>query len=309
MGRLLAGTGDKPSLWQRVRAWAFTDVGVLIKGVDEASLQTLEEILLGADFGVPATLELVEHVEGGIRSGRVTSQQGALDAVAEEIRSIMTGHAGDPALSRAEDGPTVYVFAGVNGVGKTTTIGKLALRLKREGRRPLLAAADTFRAGAIDQLRIWAERVHVDFVGASPGADPAAVAFDAIDAAAARGCDVILIDTAGRLHTQTDLMKELAKIERVVARKLPGAPHETLLVLDATIGQNAVAQTRMFRQALRITGLVLAKLDSTARGGIVIALVKEFGIPVKLVGTGEAPEDLEPFDAARFAAEVVSDRD
>jgi fused signal recognition particle receptor len=309
MGRLLKGVGGKASLWKRIKDWAFTDVGVLVRGVDEASLETLEEILLGADFGVPATLELIEHVEARIRSGHVRSQQEALETVAAEIRAIVESHAGDPSLKVAAGGPTVYLFAGVNGVGKTTTIGKLALRLKRHGHRPLLAAADTFRAGAIDQLRIWAERVDAAFVGSRPGADPAAVAFDAIDAAAARGCDVILVDTAGRLHTQTDLMKELAKVGRVIARKIPGAPHETLLVLDATVGQNALAQARVFREALELTGIVLAKLDSTARGGIVVALMQEFGIPVKLVGTGESPEDLEPFDGARFAAEVVSDRD
>jgi len=284
-------------------------VGVLVKGIDEASLETLEEILLGADFGVPATLRLVEDVESRIRAGTIRTQQEALDAVSAEILALLRRDGQDTALRRSDDGPTVYVFAGVNGVGKTTTIGKLAVRLHREGRRPLLAAADTFRAGAIDQLRIWAERANAEFVGSKPGADPAAVAFDAIDAAAARGCDVILVDTAGRLHTQADLMTEIGKVERVIARKLPGAPHETLLVLDATVGQNALAQTRLFRKAIGVSGLVLAKLDSTARGGIVIALLEEFGIPVKLVGTGEDVDDLEPFDAERFAAAVVSERD
>jgi fused signal recognition particle receptor len=195
----------------------------------------------------------------------------------------------------------------VNGVGKTTTIAKLAHRMTREGRRPLLAAADTFRAGAIDQLRIWSDRVKAEFVTSKPGDDPAAVAFDAIDAARSRGADTILIDTAGRLHTQADLMTEVTKVERVITRKLPGAPHETLLVLDATVGQNALAQARTFRQALTITGLVLAKLDSTAKGGIIVALTEEFGIPVKLVGTGEEIGDLEPFDADRFAREVLTD--
>ena len=309
MGRLLKGAGGKASLWTRIRDWAFTDVGVLVKGIDEASLETLEEILLGADFGVPATLRLVEDVESRIRAGTIRTQQEALDAVSAEILALLRRDGQDTALRRSDDGPTVYVFAGVNGVGKTTTIGKLAVRLHREGRRPLLAAADTFRAGAIDQLRIWAERANAEFVGSKPGADPAAVAFDAIDAAAARGCDVILVDTAGRLHTQADLMTEIGKVERVIARKLPGAPHETLLVLDATVGQNALAQTRLFRKAIGVSGLVLAKLDSTARGGIVIALLEEFGIPVKLVGTGEDVDDLEPFDAERFAAAVVSERD
>jgi fused signal recognition particle receptor len=193
----------------------------------------------------------------------------------------------------------------VNGVGKTTTIGKLAHRLRREGKRVLLAAGDTFRAGAVEQLKVWADRVGAEFVGALPGADPASVAFDAIDAAVARKADVVIIDTAGRLHTQDDLMTELAKIARVVDRRLPGAPHETLLVLDATVGQNAVAQARTFGRALPLTGLVLAKLDSTARGGIVVALKQEFDLPVKLVGTGEAVDELTTFDADRFARDVL----
>jgi fused signal recognition particle receptor len=204
------------------------------------------------------------------------------------------------------DGLTVILVVGVNGVGKTTSIGKLAARLKRQGHRPLLAAADTFRAGAIDQLRIWANRVGCEFVGSIPGADPAAVAFDAIDAAEARKCDVVIIDTAGRLHTQDDLMGEVAKVHRVVARRLPDAPHETLLVLDATVGQNALAQAKTFGKALPITGLVLAKLDSSARGGVIVALKQELDLPVKLVGTGESIEDLEPFDADRFAEAVLT---
>jgi fused signal recognition particle receptor len=213
----------------------------------------------------------------------------------------------DTSLRVADGPPTVYLFAGVNGVGKTTTLGKLAHRLKRQGHRPLLAAADTFRAGAVDQLRVWAERVGAEFVGANAGADPASVAFDAIDAAHARNADFVLVDTAGRLHTQADLMTELEKIGRVIAKKLDGAPHETLLVVDATVGQNAIAQARTFRQSLELSGLVLAKLDSSAKGGVVVALTQEFGIPVKLVGTGEGVDDLEPFDADRFANEVLSE--
>jgi fused signal recognition particle receptor len=199
----------------------------------------------------------------------------------------------------------VFLMVGVNGVGKTTTIGKLAHRLKGEGHRVLLAAGDTFRAGAVDQLRLWAERTGADFVGSKAGADPASVAFDAIDAAEARGADVVIIDTAGRLHTQDDLMTELGKVARVVERRLPGAPHETLLVLDATVGQNAVAQARTFGRALPLTGLVLAKLDSTARGGIVVALKQEFDLPVKLVGTGERVDQLTSFDAEQFARDVL----
>jgi fused signal recognition particle receptor len=200
----------------------------------------------------------------------------------------------------------VYLFVGVNGVGKTTTLAKLAHRLRAAGNRPLLAAADTFRAGAVDQLRVWAERVGAGFVGARPGADPASVAFDAVDAAESRGHDVVLVDTAGRLHTQRDLMSELTKVERVLARRVPGAPHETLLVLDATVGQNAVAQARTFAGVLAVSGFALAKLDSTARGGIVVALETELDVPVKLVGTGEAATDLEPFRSADFVRGVLA---
>jgi len=307
MTRLLKGAAGKPSLWKRITDWALTDVGVLVKGVDEASLESLEEILLGADFGVPATLQLTQHVEALIRAGRLRSQKDVLEAVANEIRALLCAHEADTALRYADPPPTVFLFAGVNGVGKTTTIGKLAYRLRRAGRTPLLAAADTFRAGAIDQLRVWADRVHAGFVSARPGGDPAAVAFDAVDAARSRGADVVLVDTAGRLHTQNDLMQELQKVERVLAKKTDGAPHETLLVLDATIGQNAIAQARVFSQALRISGFVLAKLDSTAKGGIIVALTQEFGIPVKLVGTGEDVKDLETFDAGRFADEVLTE--
>ena len=305
MSRLLKG--QKASLWKRIRDWAFTDVGVLVRGIDESSLERLEAILLGADLGVPVTLRIVEQIETLIRAGTLRTEQEVLDTVAATILAVFSRVERDTALQRAPAGlPTVWVFAGVNGVGKTTTIGKLAHRLVGQGRRPLLAAADTFRAGAIDQLRIWADRVGAGFVGSQPGGDPAAVAFDAIDCATKSGADTVLIDTAGRLHTQADLMTEIAKVERVIARRQPGAPHETLLVLDATIGQNAMAQARVFSQALTVSGLVLAKLDSSARGGIVVALAEEFGIPVKLVGTGEQVDDLEPFDPHRFAREVLS---
>ena len=303
--RLTKRTGEKPGLWQRIKDIAFADVNVMIAGLDEGSLEKIEETLLDADFGVPATLQLVDVVESRSRAGKIRTEQEFRDTVQREVLAILRAGSVDGSLLFAAAPPTVYLMVGVNGVGKTTTIGKLAHRLKRERRRVLLAAADTFRAGAIDQLRIWAERTGSDFVGAKPGADPASVAFDAIDAAEARGADVVIIDTAGRLHTQDDLMTELAKIGRVVDRRLPGAPHETLLVLDATVGQNAVAQTRTFRQALPLTGLVLAKLDSTARGGIVVALKKEFDLPVKLVGTGEAVDALVEFDAEQFSRDVL----
>jgi fused signal recognition particle receptor len=307
MARLLKGLSGKATLWKRLKNWALTDVGVLIKGVDEASLEALEDILLAADFGGPATMRIIEHVEALIRVGTLRTRQDVLESVAAEIRVMVRGDDLDINLRVADVAPTVYLFAGVNGVGKTTTLGKLAHRLKQQGHRPLLAAADTFRAGAVDQLRVWADRAGADFVGASPGADPASVAFDAIEAAYSRNADFVLVDTAGRLHTQVDLMTELQKVGRVIAKKLPGAPHETLLVLDATVGQNAIAQARVFGQSLELSGLVLAKLDSTARGGVVVALTQEFGIPVKLVGTGEDVDDLEPFDADRFVNEVLAE--
>lgn len=306
MERLIRKAGEKASLWKRIKDIAFTNAGVLAQGLDTGSLEGIEETLLAADFGVPATLQLVDHVEAVARSGRIRTEQEFLHTVEAEIRDILARGETDASLHFSTDGVTVFLIVGVNGVGKTTSIGKLARRLRREGRRPLLAAADTFRAGAIDQLRIWAERAGAEFVGSKPGADPAAVAFDAIAAAEARGRDVVIVDTAGRLHTQADLMQELGKVERVVARRATGAPHETLLVLDATVGQNAVAQARIFRDALNLSGLVLAKLDSTARGGIVVALKQELGLPVKLVGTGEGLDALEPFDAARFSHAVLT---
>ena len=303
--RLAKRAGEKPTLWKKIKDIALTDVGVLVRGLDEGSLEKIEETLLAADFGVPATMRLVDLVESLSRGGKIKTEDQFLDTVENEIVKILGEGNASSELTFAPQKPTVFLMVGVNGVGKTTTIGKLANRLKKEGRRVLLAAGDTFRAGAIDQLRVWADRTGVEFVGAKPGADPASVAFDAIDAAFARSSDVVIIDTAGRLHTQDDLMTELAKIGRVVDRRLPGAPHETLLVLDATVGQNAVAQTRTFGRALPLTGLVLAKLDSTARGGIVVSLKQEFDLPVKLVGTGEGIDALTTFDPEQFAQDVL----
>ena len=202
--------------------------------------------------------------------------------------------------------PTVYLLVGVNGTGKTTTIGKMAHRLASEGRSVMVAAADTYRAGAVEQLARWAERAGADFVRGQPGGDPAAVAFDALGAAHARGTDVLLVDTAGRLHTHDGLMNELAKVDRVIRKRHEGAPHETLLVLDATVGQNGLVQAREFSRYVTVTGIVLAKMDSTARGGIVVALREELGIPVRLVGVGERPQDLEPFDPDDFVQGVLA---
>ena len=296
----------KKSLWDRIVDVALTDVTVLVKGLDEGSLEGLEETLIAADFGVPATLRLVEVVETLAERGVAKSQRDFLRAVREEIVAILRAGRSDTALRFNYDGgPTVFLVVGVNGVGKTTTIAKLAHRLTRQGRKVMIAAGDTFRAGAIEQLRRWAERVGCGFVGSEPGRDPAAVAFDALEQAQANGTDVLIIDTAGRLHTQSDLMKELEKVQRVVAKKLDGAPHETLIVLDSTVGQNAMAQIRTFTQTLPLTGIVLTKMDGTARGGIVVALKEEFDLPVKFLGVGEKMDDLLPFEIDAFAEEVL----
>lgn len=295
----------KKGLWRRVVDLALTDVRVLAGGMDHESLETLEERLLAADFGVPATLRLVDRVEDAARKGKVRGPDGLRDALREEIRAILAP-AREAELAAAAAAPTVYLMVGVNGVGKTTSVAKLAHHLRGEGRSVMVAAADTFRAGAVEQLSLWAERVGAAFIRGQQGGDPAAVAFDAIEAAQARGVDVLLIDTAGRLHTNRGLMEELKKVDRVVRRRLEGAPHETLLVLDATVGQNAVRQLQAFKEAVEVTGIVLAKLDSSAKGGIVVALQEEFGVPVKLVGVGEGLDDLETFDPDAFVEGVFA---
>jgi fused signal recognition particle receptor len=308
MSRLFKNKDEsRQSLWDRIGDVAFTDVTTLVRGVDEGSLERLEEILIAADFGVSATLRLVDAVERLAERGYARSHDDFLDAVRQEIVAILSAGHSDTALTfNFEGGPTVLLVAGVNGVGKTTTIGKLAHRFNSRGRKVVLAAADTFRAGAIEQLRRWSERVGCDFVGADPGRDPAAVAFDALERATATSADILIIDTAGRLHTQSGLMEELQKVERVIAKKLPGAPHERLLVLDGTIGQNALAQVRTFGEAIDLTGLVITKMDSTARGGIAVALKQEFDLPVKFLGIGEAIDDLVPFEIEAFAREVLT---
>ncbi|HEX4936979.1 MAG TPA: signal recognition particle-docking protein FtsY, partial [Gemmatimonadaceae bacterium] len=220
-------------------------------------------------------------------------------------RALRAGNS-EPAL-RLGAPPAVILVIGVNGAGKTTFIGKLAARLRQQGRRVIVAAGDTFRAGAIDQLRVWAERTGAEFIGGKAGGDPAAVAFDAINAGVTRGSDVVIIDTAGRLHTSDNLMEELKKVARVIKRRLPEAPHETLLVLDGTIGQNAVVQARTFSEAVPVTGLVVTKLDGTARGGIVVAVHEALDVPVKFIGVGEQLADLEPFDAGAFARELLEE--
>lgn len=289
----------KKGLWKRVVDLALTDVRVLAGGMDHASLEELEEKLLAADFGVPATLRLTDRAEEVLRRGKARGARGLADALRSEIVDIV-GDDDDSVLRAADSGPTVYLMVGVNGVGKTTTVAKLANHLIGEGQSVMVAAADTFRAGAVAQLESWADRIGADFLRGQQGGDPAAVAFDALEAAEARGTDVVLVDTAGRLHTNRGLMQELTKIDRVIRRRIEGAPHETLMVLDATVGQNAVRQVEAFSKAVDLSGIILAKMDSSSKGGIVVALREEYGTPVKLVGTGESLEDLQTFDADAF---------
>src|SRR5919205_1425143 len=306
--RLLRKTGDVPkrSLWQRIKDLAVMDVTVLARGgVKPGSLEQLEELLLEADFGVPTTLRLVETVERLAERGHVRTQDEFLEALRSGVEAALRAGNSDPALTLAAQKPTVILVLGVNGAGKTTFIGKLTHLLRGEGKRVVIAAADTFRAGAIDQLRVWADRAGADFVAGRPGGDPAAVAFDAIDAATTRGADVVIVDTAGRLHTSSGLMEELKKVARVTAKRLPGAPHESLLVLDGTIGQNALAQAKTFAEAVPVTGLVVTKLDGTARGGIVVAVHEAIDVPVKFLGVGEQADDLVPFDASDFSRELL----
>jgi fused signal recognition particle receptor len=308
--RLLRKAGDVPkrSLWQRIKDVALMDVAVLARGgVSPGSLEQLEQLLLEADFGVPVTLRLIEEVERRAKRGQVKTQAEFQSALSEGIDAALRAGRSDPRLHLTATRPTVILVVGVNGAGKTTFIGKLSASLKSQGKRVMVAAGDTFRAGAIDQLRVWSERTGADFIGAKPGTDPAAVAFDAIDSAIARGVDILIIDTAGRLHTSEGLMEELRKVARVITKRLPGAPHETLLVLDATIGQNAVQQAKIFSSVVPITGLVVTKLDGTARGGVVVAVHEAIDAPVKFLGIGESAADLVPFDATDFSKDLLSD--
>ena len=301
--------GDTPklSLWQRLKRVALTDVGAMVRGMNAADLEALERTLIEADFGVQATIDLVQTVEDEVRRGRLKTEADLKEAVQSRLVTLLQVPGSIPSsLARATDaGPTVILFVGVNGVGKTTSVAKIAKRLQREGRTVLLGAADTYRAGAIQQLQTWAERLGVPCVAGAPGGDPASVAFDAIEAATTRACDTVLIDTAGRLHTQDGLMDELRKVVRVIGRKRPGAPHETLLVLDGTVGQNAIQQGKLFTLAVQPTGIIVTKLDGSARGGAVVALRKELGLPIRFLGLGETADDLAPFDAAAFAARLL----
>jgi fused signal recognition particle receptor len=294
LGKLTAGlTKTRSKLADGVR-------GLFRAGrrIDEAFLEELEETLILGDVGVETTLHIVEDLRARYRDREIQKGDDLLALIKRDL--VATLGDADRSIRLAESGPTVILVAGVNGSGKTTAVGRLARYFHNEGKRVLLAACDTFRAAADEQLAIWSRRAEVDMVRHQMGSDPAAVAYDASEAAVARGMDVLIVDTAGRLHTQDNLMRELTKIRRVLEKKIAGAPHEVLLVLDATTGQNAIQQAKQFGAAIDVTGVFLAKLDGTAKGGIVLAIKKELGIPVKFVGLGEQADDLSPFDPETF---------
>jgi len=269
----------------------------------ETSLAQLEDVLVAADVGVRTAQELVARMR--LRSGPPADPMALCRVLREEIEALLKAEPPPAPTAR----PWVVLVTGVNGVGKTTTVGKLAAQHRAAGRRVLLVAADTFRAAAIEQLSVWAERAGAELVRQAPGAGAAAVVYDGMKAALARGVDVVLIDTAGRLHTRANLMEELRKVRRIVEREVPGAPHETLLVLDATTGQNAIAQARTFADAIGLTGIVLTKLDGTARGGVAIAVRREVGVPLRYIGIGEGADDLRSFDAHQFVDALFESRD
>jgi fused signal recognition particle receptor len=283
----------------KTRDFLNTDIEDLFAGrrqVDEEMLEDLEALLIMADIGASTAMDLVGTIRR--RAGRIQNAEGLRAALKEEIRSLVDlPQLPPPAVAR----PHVIMVVGVNGVGKTTTIGKLAAKATGSGKRVVVVAADTFRAAAIEQLAIWAERAGAELIRHKANSDPAAVAYDGVAAAVARGSDMVLIDTAGRLHTNVNLMEELKKIQRTVGRQLPGAPHEVLLVMDATTGQNGLNQARQFHEALEVTGIALTKLDGTAKGGIVVSVCRDLGLPLRYVGVGEQIEDLQPFDPAAFA--------
>jgi len=267
------------------------------RGLSDDLLNELEAKLIQADLGVAASVKIIDDLKSARKDGRINKGEEVIDFLKRELKSYWPP--ADRSIHYADSPPTVILVAGINGSGKTTSVAKLAWAFKQEGKSVLLAAADTFRAAAVEQLKIWSERIGVDIVAGS-GSDPAAVVFDACESALSRKSDVLLIDTAGRLHTQDNLMRELSKVRSVVARKIPSAPHEVLLVLDATTGQNAINQARAFTAAIDVTGIFLAKLDGTAKGGIVVAIRNEVKLPVKFIGVGETPQDIEPFDPDQF---------
>jgi fused signal recognition particle receptor len=275
--------------------------------VDEDFFEELEEILIGADVGFETVMELIDELKKEVKRKNIQDPKEVQDVISEKLVAIyQNGEDQSSTINMQAEGLTVILFVGVNGVGKTTTIGKLAHKYKEEGKKVLLAAGDTFRAGAIEQLEVWGERVGVDVIKHTEGSDPAAVMFDAVQAAKSRQADILLCDTAGRLQNKVNLMKELEKVKRVIEREVPGAPHEVLLVLDATTGQNALVQAKTFKETTNVSGIVLTKLDGTAKGGIVLAIRNELHIPVKFVGLGEKMDDLQSFDPEKYVYGLFS---
>ncbi|MBN2490651.1 MAG: signal recognition particle-docking protein FtsY [Planctomycetes bacterium] len=273
--------------------------------LDEDLLEELEEKLVTSDMGPTTALQLMDRLTAAYKTREIRTAEEVVPFLRRRLLELLATEAGTSGLRLAAAPPTVILVVGVNGTGKTTSIAKLAYHFHRQGKRVLLGAGDTFRAAAVEQLTIWAERIGCEIIKHRQGADPAAVAYDAVEAAVARRADVLIVDTAGRLHTQTNLMNELEKIRRVIGKKIPAAPHEVLLVLDATVGQNAIRQAQEFNQAVAVTGLILAKLDGTAKGGAVIGIRNEVPVPVKFVGLGEKLEDLEPFGAEAFVDAIL----
>ncbi|MGI1821194.1 signal recognition particle-docking protein FtsY [Exiguobacterium sp. TRN 1102] len=287
-------------------ASAVNDLVYRFREVDEDFFDELEDLLIQADVGVTTTMDLVEDLKEEVKRRNLKDPVAVRDALIEVVANRLQEDESDRELNM-QDGLTVILFVGVNGVGKTTTIGKLAHQLKSEGRSVMLAAGDTFRAGAIEQLQVWGERVGVPVIRQTEGSDPAAVVFDAVQAAKSRNMDVLICDTAGRLQNKVNLMKELEKVKRVVEREVPNGPHEVLLALDATTGQNAMVQAKAFKEATNVSGIVLTKLDGTAKGGIVLAIRNELDIPVKYVGLGEKIDDLQEFDPEQFVLGLFGD--
>ncbi|RBW67524.1 signal recognition particle-docking protein FtsY [Bacillus taeanensis] len=275
--------------------------------VDEEFFEELEEILISADVGVVTVMDLIDLLKDEARTKNIQDTKELQSVISEKLAELLHKEEEDSTLNIQQNEMTVILFVGVNGVGKTTTIGKLAHKLKSEGKSVLLAAGDTFRAGAIEQLAVWGERVGVDVIKHQEGSDPAAVIFDAVQSARSKNVDVLLCDTAGRLQNKVNLMKELEKVKRVISREIPSAPHEVLLVLDATTGQNAMSQAKTFSESTDVSGIVLTKLDGTAKGGIVLGIRHELDIPVKLVGLGEKVDDLQEFDAEKFVYGLFSE--
>ena len=282
------------------------DVEVMVRGLDTSSIEKLEELLIESDFGVRPSLGIVDTLTAEGKKGKLKTEDDLRALFGREIKKVFEAAEGSREIRMAPSGPTVIMAVGVNGVGKTTTIAKLANHFQRQGKTVLLGAGDTFRAGAIEQLELWAGRLGCGIIKQQAGSDPAAVAFDAVSAAESRGVDVLILDTAGRLHTQGGLMDELAKVHKVVGKRLEGVPHEVLLVLDATLGQNSTNQARTFHKMLGVTGLVLAKFDGTSKAGCAVAIAEELKLPIKLVGTGEKLENLEPFDVDSYVDKIFS---